>query len=227
MIGCLYFVPARRFQNLRVQDAVKAKRLTPEGALSLEDIGLAHLDGAPVTYRGVLGAGPDGGAGLVIGLRTPANETGFWGDQQQWRPVDGGGLFIGWAAGDTKPGPDVFLRDDALPSEADVVMADGNTWGFVPTVSLPEVMGCGPDGGLTFRPRAKDTAHFAASAWLKEYASKGEPAPWLDVLQRIAVCLGARYHVGLIEVLALELFSTELLNPVVFACLGITEKKTD
>lgn len=226
MSGCLYFIPARRFPERRVQESLKARRITPEGALSLEDVSLGHLDGAALSYRGVLGAGPDGGAGIVIGLRTPANETGYYPEAQEWIPAEGGALYIGWPKG-AQPGPEVFLRADALPPENAVTMADGRVWELVPTTSLPEVMGYGDDGAVSFRPRPRDAAHFAASAWLYAWARAGEPAPYMDIVQRVAVCLGARYHVGLVEVLALGLFSTELLNPVVFACLGIEEKKTD
>jgi hypothetical protein len=224
-MGLLYYIPARRFEHGAVPESVKSRRVTPEAAVCLEDLGLAHLDGGITAYRGVRTAGPDGGAGLVLGFRVPANETGFFKDAQEWRPVLGGDLYLGWATG-SQPGPDAFLREDALAAEMEVRMGDGNVWGFVPTRALPETYGYGPDGELTTRPRAKDAAHFAASEWLMQFLQSGEPRPYIDTLERVAVCLGARYHVSLVEVLALELFSTDLFQAVVFACLGIEEKKT-
>lgn len=216
-MSCFYFIPARRFDGA-VPDVVKGAELVR--------LGLGHLDGAPLAFRGVVGSGPGGTAGLCIGLRIPANETGYYPDRQEWHPADGGNLYIGWPKG-LPPGPETFIRADALPPENAVTMADGRVWELVPTASLPEVMGYSGSGEVVFRPRARDAAHFEASAWLYGYAQAGEPAQYLDVLSRVAVCFGARYHVSLIEVLALGLFSTELLNPVVLACLGLDEKKTD
>lgn len=224
-MGLLYFVPAGRFPGGAVPDGVKPRRLAGEGAVCLEDLGLAHLDGGITASRVVRTAGPDGGAGLVLGFRVPANETGYFKGAQEWRPVEGGKLYIGWAQG-KKPGPDDLIRAGALPSVMEVRMADGNTWGFVPTDALPSTLCYGADGEVNMRPRPCDLEHYAASEWLMGFLQSGESRPYVDTLARVAVCMGARYHVSLLEVLGLELFSTELLQPVVFACLGIDEKKT-
>jgi hypothetical protein len=254
-MGVLYYVPARRFDGGRMPDVLKPSRLAGDG-VSLEGVGLGHLDGAPLSFRGVRNNGPDGGAGLVVGLRSPANETGVFAGQR-WQPCAGGDVFIlmdngqgtmdngGGPAGDRRgvapgentagtavphsfgnspgrPGPEVFLRGDALPSVTDVVMADGNAWGFVPTKALPEVMRLDGAGELCWMPRARDAAHFEASAWLMDFLlAEGETRPYVDTLARVAVCLGARYHVSLMEVQALGLFSTDLLTRIVCACVGI------
>lgn len=224
-MGCLYYVPARRFPNEAVPEGVKSRRVTPDAAVCLEDLGLAHLDGGITAYRGAK-RGPDGGAGIVIAFRVPANETGYFPDRQTWRPVLGGDLFIGWDTASGAPGPDDFIRDKALAASMSVRMADGNEWGFVPTAALPETLGCGDDGQPTMRPRACDAAHFAACEWLMQFLASGEKRGYMETLERVAVCLGARYHISIVEVLVLELFSTDLLTDVVFACLGIEEKKT-
>lgn len=219
-MGCLYFIPARRFPGERVPDVIKPQRMTPEGALSLDDVGLSHLDGAGLNYRSVRGAGPDGGAGLVVSLRTPANETGHFPESQTWQPVDGGALFIGWPT-DAKPGPDVFLRKDALPGTSPVTMADGNEWAFVPSAALPEVMKYNGAGEVVFMPRAQDTAHFASSDWLMTYSMEGGTRSFTEIVGHVVTCLQARYHISVYEFLALGLFSTDLNTRIVLATLGL------
>lgn len=211
MSGCLYYLPARRFDGKRVPDVLKGEQLAA--------VGLGHLKGAAISYRGVRNGAPDGGAGLVLGVNHPTNETGVFPDQH-WQPCDGGDLFIGWPK-DAQPGPSVFERKDALAATDTVVMADGNPWGFIATKALPEVMGFDSSGNPAWTPRVCDAAHFDASQWLMEYLLSGEDRMYTDIVARVATCLGARYHVGMAEVMALRLFSTDLNVRVVCACLGI------
>ncbi len=241
-MGALYYIPARRFPDGRVPDTVKSRRtLIAEAVrqgdaslglngLSLDSIGLGHLDGAVLTYRAVRNQGPDGGAGLVIGLRVPTGDTGIFKDRQTWHPCNGGDLFFGWT--DAQPGPDTFLRDRALSASVSVPLGDGNRWGFIATAALPERAVFDASGQPTWAPRAEDAAHYEASKWLMNYATVQEPQPYFDIIDRVAVCLAARYHVSKLEMLALGLFSTELNAPIVYACLGIDlaedeEKKSE
>lgn len=223
-MGVLYFVPARRFPNSRVPDVLKARGVVPAGdgpwAPCLEDFGLGHLAGAGLTYRGVRGAGPDGGAGLVIGLGTPANETGYYGENQVWQPVEGGNLYVGWPTVGP-PVPDVFLRKEALPGSSAVKMGDGHIWEFTPSSALPEVLTYDGAGQMALLPRESDAAHFAASEWLMTYVVERQQQPYLEILQRVVTCLQARYHVSLVEVLALRLFTTDLNTRIVLAALGL------
>lgn len=218
-MGCLYFIPARRFPDKRIPDVVKSRALTPD-APCLEEFGLGHLAGTRLTYRAVRGAGPDGGAGLIIGLRVTSPETGHFPEEQTWQPADGGNLYIGWKTNE-KPGPDVFLRDNALPGNSPVKMADGNTWEFVPSSALPEVMTLDTAGNVAFVPRAGDAAHFAACEWFMAYLVEGGKRPFVDVAQRIVTCLQSRYHIGIGEFLALGLFSTDMNTRVILAALGL------
>lgn len=218
-MGCLYYIPARRFPGLRVPDVLKARRLSGEGPC-LEDFGLGHLDGASLHCRPVRGAGPDGGAGLTLGLGLPASETGHFPETQEWRPVDGGALYVGWKTG-ARPGPETFLRKDALPGTSPVKLADGQVWEFTPSSALPEVMTYSPGGELVFVPRGCDAAHFAACEWLMGYVLEGGAQPYAEIVERVVVCLQARYHLGLFEFLALGLFTTDLNTRIVFAALGL------
>lgn len=219
-MGCLYYIPARRFPEGRVPDVLKSRRVLPDASVSLEDAGLGHLAGVQLTYRAVRNAGPDKGAGLVIGLRMASNETGCFLAEQTWQPVDGGELFVGWKTGE-QPGPEVFLRDGALPGTSPVTLADGKVWEFIPSGALPEVMTVDTAGQMVFRPRAQDAAHFAASEWLMDYLMAGGARSYTEIVERLVVCLQARYHVGLQEFLALGLFTTDLNTRVVLAALGL------
>lgn len=210
MSGCLYYLPARLF-NGPTPDTLKGDGLAAHG--------LGHLDGARLAFRGVRNHGPDGGAGLCIGLAVPASETGIF-PGQTWQACNGGDLWLGWLDG-AQPGPEVFLRANALDATNEIALADGHLWGFVETRALPEVMGFDTAGQVTWRPRAEDQAHYEASAWLMDYLLSADSRAYLDILTRVATCLGARYHISATEMLALRLFSTDLNLPVVCACLGI------
>lgn len=236
-MGLLYFIPSRRFPGGRVPDVVKARRLSQEGALTLEDVGLGYLDGASLTFRGVRNSGPDGGAGLIVGLGVPSGETGYFRDAQHWSPAQGGDLYIGWKTPPTPPqaggnvAPNALLRARAPRATVNVVLGDGQVWGFVATEALPQRAVFDAAGERAWAPRACDEAHYEASAWIFDYVKNGGERTYFDVIDRVAVCLGARYHVSAMEVIALGLFTTDLLDTVVYACLGIDvsaeEKKSE
>lgn len=210
-MGCLYYIPARRFEDARIPDTIKGE--------ALAGLGLGHLQGASLTYRGVRNSGPDGGAGLVLGVNTPASETGVWLSEQTWQPANGGDVFIGWKT-DAKPGPDSFLRANALPAKTEVVMGDGNPWGFVVTSALPMVMCLDSAGEIDWKSRPSDAAHFAASEWLFDYLCGGERT-YVDIVANVATCMASRYAISPIEIMALELFSTDLNAEICCACTGI------
>lgn len=212
-MGVLYYIPARRFPDkLNAPETLKGE--------ALAKVGLGHLDGAKMAFRSVVNNGPDRGAGLCISLGIPASKTGVFKDSQTWQPCNGGDIWLGWYT-DDKPGPETFLRLNALPGESSAVLGDGNTWEFVPTRALPEVLTFDSAGKTKWSPRPSDAEHFAASEWLMDYLLKGDQRPLLDVVERLSVCLGARYHVSVMEVIALGLFVTSLNLRVVCACLGI------
>ena len=229
-MGVLYYIPARRFEGGRVPESVKARRVAGDGAVCLEDLGLGHLDGAPLTYRGVRNQGPDGGAGLVIGLRVPADKTGIFKGKQHWMPCEGGEVFLGFAQGienselgivNGAPGPETFLRAGALDASISIPLGDGNVWGFIETAALPSRAVYDSEGKRAWAQRAEDGLHYAASKWLFACARSTEAVPYFDIIDRVAVCLGARYHVSALEIFALGLFSMELSDAIVYACLGI------
>lgn len=218
-MGILYFVPARRFADGKVPDVVKPRRLAVAGAVCLEDLGLGHLDGAQLSQRQT-SSGPDGGSGMVIGFRVPANENGYYPEEQDWRPVEKGALYVGWAKG-AAPGPEVFLRADALPGTSPVVLADGNTWEFIPSAALPTVLTYDASGADAMVPRARDAAHFAASDWLFDYLIQGDTRPYQEVAQHVVTCLQTRYRIGLIEFKALGLLSQDLTGRITCAAVGL------
>lgn len=231
-MGCLYYIPGRRFASGRVPDTVKSETV-PGGAAgveTLEALGLGHLTGARLTYRVVRNSGPDGGNGLIIGIGVPANETGFFRDEQEWIATNGGALYVGWKAS-SRPRPDTFARERAPRPSVTVTLGDGNPWGFVESAALPQRAVFNSAGEAAWAPRDCDAAHYEACAWIADYARGGEGRPYFDILDRVAVCLGARYHVSVLEVVALGLFTTDLLEPVVYACLGVDisddEKKSE
>lgn len=230
-MGALYYIPARRFPDGRVPDMVKPARLTPEGAASLESLGLGHLAEGPLTFRVVRNSGPDGGAGLVIGLRIPAGETGVFLSDQTWHPCEGGAVYLGWYTAAGQPGPEVFLRARAPRPTVSIPLGDGQVWGFVESDALPQRAVFDASGERAWAPRESDALHYEACAWLADYAQCGEGRAYFDILDQVSVCLSARYHVSALEVLGLGLFSTDLNDAVVYACLGVDladdEKKSD
>lgn len=211
-MGCLYYIPARRFPGGKVPDVVKGD--------ALAEFGLAHLAGAALTHRGVRNSGPDGGAGLVVGLGVSAGETGVFKAEQEWQPVRGGDLWLGWKASSV-PGPEVFLRGRALAARASVMMGDGNEWGFTPTRALPERLGMTDAGEEAWLPCPEYSEHYAASAWLMDYLVAMEDAPLLDVVDRVVCCLATRYHISRLEVAVLGLYREDLNLRIICACLGL------
>lgn len=219
-MGLLYFIPARRFAGGKTPDVVKGD--------ALAEFGLAHLAGAALTHRGVRNQGPDGGAGLIIGLGVPSGETGYFKDEQEWHPVQGGDLYVGWKDATT---PNALIRARAPRATVNVALGDGQLWGFVETDALPQRAVFDAAGERAWAPRVCDEAHYEASAWIFDYVKNGGERTYFDVIDRVAVCLGARYHISAMEVIALGLFTTDLLDAVVYACLGIDvsaeEKKSE
>lgn len=231
-MGVLYFVPARRFPEGKVPDVVKPRRLAGESQtgmsapLSLEDLGLGHLDGAGLGFTRA-NNGPGGTGGLVIGFRT--GKTGYFPATQTWRACEDGAIFIGWYTEAGMPGPEELIRPDAPEALSTVKLADGRHWGFSPTSALPEVACYDDAGRRVWRARAEHSAHYEASAWLMDFLTEPNGVrPYDEIMERVAVCLGSRYYLGVLELRALGLFATDLLDAVVFACLGVSpEKKTE
>jgi hypothetical protein len=217
-MGCLYYIPARRFPGGKTPDVVKGD--------ALAEFGLGHLAGAALTFRGVRNSGPDGGAGFIVGLGVASGETGYFKAEQEWAPVQGGDLWVGWKAS-SRPSPNQLLRQRAPKATVNVVLGDGQAWGFVATEALPQRAVFDAAGLPGWAPRVCDEAHYEASAWIFDYVKNGGERTYFDVIDRVAVCLGARYHISSMEVIALGLFTTDLLDMVVYACLGIdtTEEK--
>jgi hypothetical protein len=226
-MGCLYFVPARMFSG-RVPDVLRAG--DGEGP-ALGDVGLGHLAGARLSFRPARNNGPDGGAGLVVGLRVSAGETGIF-PGQYWQPVAGGDLFVGWPEGEP-PGPDDFIREGAINTKWRMTLGDGNTWGVLPTSALPSVLGVDTSGSPARRPRACDQVHFAASEWLFMAVcgiAAGEEVEGTveEMWARIVDCLATTYHLDFQTGLALGLFEDSLCFRAASTAIGIDldEKKT-
>jgi hypothetical protein len=222
-MGLLYYIPARRFPGGKTPDVVKGD--------ALFQFNLDHLAGAALTFRGVRNQGPDGGAGLIIGLGVPSGETGYFASEQEWHPVQGGDLYVGWSRANLRPSPNELLRQRAPKATVNVVLGDGQAWGFVATEALPQRAVFDAAGMPGWAPRVCDEAHYEASAWIFDYVKNGGERTYFDVIGRVAICLGARYHISAMEVIALGLFTTDLLDAVVYACLGIDvsaeEKKSE
>lgn len=225
-MGCLYYIPSRRFEGGRVPDVVKGEALAA--------LGLGHLVGAPVSFRGVRNQGPDGGAGLVVGLRTSASETGVFAGVQHWQPVAGGDVFVGWPKA-VPPGPEVFERVDALVAKPELhaKLGDGNLWGFVPSEALPMRLTVDEAGELARRPRVNDAAHYAASQKLFELlgqlsTGRDYEVTLVEAWQLIVDCLSTRYHLDFNTGLALGLFEESLYYGALKAALGVdTSKKNE
>lgn len=228
-MGVLWYIPGRRFPDGRIPNTVPAVASDGDGGpLTLSDLGLGFLAGARLTFRGVHNRGPDGGAGLVIGLKTRANETGIF-SGQQWTALDGGELFIGWPEG-LQPGPEVFERTDTLRAKTRLVLGDGNEWGFVPSSALPAVLALDASGQMTREPRPGDAAHFEASDWLFRTFSAIElgqevEASIPDAWRRIVTCLQTRYHVDFNVALALRLCEDSLVARAAWSALGVDFSK--
>jgi len=215
-MGLLYYIPARRFPGGKTPDVVKGD--------ALAEFGLAHLAGAALTHRGVRNQGPDGGAGLIIGLGVPSGETGYFKDEQEWHPVQGGDLYVGWK---DAPAPNALLRQRAPKATVNVVLGDGQAWGFVETSALPKRRVFDAAGERDWAPLVCYEAHYEAQAWIYDFLKQHDERAYDDILDRVAICLGSRYHISALEVVALGLFTTDLLDAICFACLGVEEKKTE
>jgi hypothetical protein len=211
----LYYLPSRVFDG------------SVPGSLDrvgLEIRGLGHLEGAAPSFRPCRNGGPDGGGGLVVAFGLAPELVGVFKDTQTWVCCDGGDVWVGWPS-DQRPTPETLLRPGAIESPYGVTLADGHWWTFTPTGALPLVAGFDATGEYAPQQRPQDAAHYGASEWIYDWLDGGgAEVKMLDIVTRLAVCLGARYRVTLRECLALQLFSEEVLVDACMAALGIKKK---
>lgn len=218
-MGCLYYIPSRRFENGVVPDTLKD---------DLAAYGLGHLDGARLAFRGVRNGGPDGGQGLCIGMGLPISKVGMFAGAQEWRACEGGDLWFGWPKESGAPGPELFRRADLLDAKHSCVLGDGNAWEFSPCSALPKVLSYDSAGELCRLPRASDALHFEASDWLFDFLCEGtKETTFAEIYRQLTICLAARYHVSMVEAVALGLWHDDTYHRAILSALGVDSKKND
>lgn len=107
---------------------------------------LAYAFDGELIARELIGAGPDGQAGVVVAdASVPAEKLGYYADRQTWRRVPKTHYWVGFST-DTPPGPAELKRRRMLPGHL-VEMADGRQW-TVPSVIARESTDDGVAGHL-------------------------------------------------------------------------------
>jgi hypothetical protein len=102
------------------------------------------------------------------------------------------------------------------------VLGDGKVWEFTPSQALPKVLTYNDAGEACRLPRMEDGTHFAASEWLFEFLAEGaRETTFLEIYEKLTVCLAARYRVSMVEALSLGLWHDDTYHRAVLAALGV------
>jgi hypothetical protein len=240
-MGFLYYIPGGA-----------AGLSTPEAFdLLMEKIGLGGVWGGVGHWanRQVENNGPDGGAGLIVAPYPRGQESGrvgFYPAEQKWfkRSEKGEVRSVKWEVGsgkeeknywlgyfnESRPGPGDLLREGrGIWRTWGVRLRDGNEWEIPIAHALPTHRYLGTDGEVKrerlpeFRAYREQLERFLAAY---ENAVNGDGTILFDEDELYSLAgeaLGLVYHVGLGEVLSLDLLTDNLAFEIAQAGLGIQE----
>lgn len=228
--GFLYFLPGGR-RDVKIADV-------PAIAYAFE---------RSIISREVLGAGPDGGIGVVIAdASVPAESLGYYADSQTWRKIPNCEHWVGRDGGVITPKD--LQRTKMLGGHA-VTMADGNQW-IVPTVIVRKATEDGWPGEMAL-PRAigmDDAGNWTRGDVLPKYAALpdicsqwwesligsvvaavnrdecGEPreavgVKFVDWFNSVAKILQANYRISGVEVAMLGILDEQCASEVMNAAV--------
>jgi len=215
-------------------------------AAAIRALGLAGSLGEHYE-QGTVDSGPGGAFGTMLQASGQKRPLRCDAEAQDWFPsVPKGGVPAAyWLGFETAapPGPADLIRERVIPG-ADVVLADGNAW-HCPTArwaagesGLPLRVGLDAEGrrNMSVVERYAELWSMAMEvlAELAAIGGQGEQAGGMTFERALAIAaaaLGANYRVGLLEVEALGLLTTDLYGDVLRALVDWAgmldlEKKT-
>jgi len=182
--------------------------------------------------QGEIGAGPDGGRGVLIAL-DPEPDCGLGYDPaaQTWCQAAGGTLWLGYP-NDARPSPQDLLREEVVAGHL-VRLGDGQEW-MVPTAryfaggsTLPQSIVLGPNGEKVTRalPRFAALSRHADRCAQNIRILMGmdeRPKDWqaMSVDEGWDICVDAlalNYRLGPNEVSLLELVTTQNMQHILEA----------
>ena len=219
MAGFLYFVP-----DCENECAVRSK---------FAELGLDAVFGEVGITVARVGNSPSGEAGCIVMPHVASNpDPGYFPQSQTWMKAPGGAHWIGFETA-RRPGPACLERRETVAGHY-VRLEDGNDW-LVPAARvfhgggtcLPEVFSLGPNGEIVkaIVPRYKALSKQAETLWedfagdVTEGALRAVVRTQEDSLRLACEALAVNYHVGLGEVLALELTSTAGMREILRALI--------
>jgi hypothetical protein len=210
----------------------------PSSGPTIEDFAEGRLDvfGQSPSFERVpiLQNGPGGKSGVILLLKTAGYKIpqrfGYYPADQSWQQAPGGDWWIGFEKAG-RPTPEALARAEAVDGHA-VRLDDGNLW-TVPVArfaggssAFPKRLSLGPDGKLQVKPmeRFEEISKAAESVWCgmmpASSAKADETTVTVENGWEIAVqALAVNYHVGALEVSALELLTTINLRAVLLALI--------
>ena len=225
MAGFLYFLPGATGAG---PDAIEAAGLT--------DV----LSGASHPTRGVTGAGPSGGPGIITVPHPTgtgaAPQIGFYSDKQEWQEAPGGKYWIGREIAEPVTPADL-ARPEMIGGHL-VELGDGNKWlipvarAFPHGIVLPQTLRLGPDGELVGETLPKYAA-FSTRAemiwdeWKAQMAAleAGEDRePGITVTQQWEFAVDAiaiNYRINAVGASMLGIINTAVLPTVLQAVIDV------
>ena len=206
----------------------------PINASVLDSYGLSHIGDSTELISGqVLANGPDGQAGHIVGHRenwktTEVKQT----PQIRWQkcpiippsetePKYKQG-YVGYLPDKPLPKPDDLLRAEQVPSHP-TTMHDGSVWLLPIARDLPRVFGVDAETGAltTKQVQPKHSRIWELQQdWLEFHSAEPEGA-YGRYDELVAVCFGANYRVGLVELSLLGCLGDGFVDKVIYTLLDI------
>jgi len=219
--------------------AAEGTRHAGPGAEELRRLGLAHLIGEPLAWRGCA-AGPAGLAGTVLAAGAEAQAIGYYPDEQEWREItpalgrdeQAGRCWVGRRRGEA-PGPEDLARR-VRRAGYEVRLGDGRVWTIPPVRFLPSKYGLSETGEFLadplpeYAPLTRQAEALRAEVLETVHAAlerRAEPPTRLiqgrQVYELCAAFLAINYRVGIVEVSALGLLNDQTLPALMAAILDL------
>lgn len=226
MSGFLYFV----------SEKMNVMRETVPPECKLESV----LDGASITPFNVTGKGPSGSNGTVFSVASfhgkENQDFGYFPERQTWLPVKDGETtthWLGWTTDD--PPTEIDLRRRELVNGHITELSQDSTW-IVPAVHLPlstlprvfKMTGAGVE--LEPLPEYAELQQLAEEFFdwslgtCNEDGTKKVRKTWGQCFEYVSKVLAINYHLGLWELSALGILTTENHRRVIGASIGFPDK---
>lgn len=218
MAGFLYYLPGEKQQP---------------SLEKLSEKGIGYAFDTPPFHMPLQGNGPGGNrVGVLVGCQDRMGEHSirYLPNEQEWIELPAG-VWLGWYR-NAKPTPADLARDQQLPGY-DLTMADGNQW-TIPLVR--NVDDCGEPVCMlpAVLVRDKHSRSLVPGPPIERYRYLWDATEWAwtamvseeDIAEEkaeeaVGMLYGANYYVGVEELLALGLYSTQL-RPLGLLALSIS-----